>query len=380
MNEKNRTVLNSVTTGTQWMNKNLFILILTLCMFGFVPEGQARCWKGTVVKVVDSNTLLVQRKQTRVRVRLYGIDAPAAGQPYASEAKNHLQDLVLNNEATVCPKKTQGGNAFEVHVLIGFMKNVNREMVGKGFARSMVDGYKNLEKSARKKHLGLWSQNTSVQQKQTTQNAAAPHQGKNQDFVHTDKQFKKPSSGGLSVYKVTGAPQPVQASDNNTYYEDLVTAQRQAELEALREKEQQRASDDSLSLTDIDHFTIRTYFHEPDYEFGGGLEIKFEYSSKALGRWVYWDDGDVNCECRVTGHFSEGTNTSIARTNDILSSYTDRVYINIPYTYFEDSFIDLNSCTVECRISAGIFDLRASDKVYLQFTYRPWYKQRLQQY
>jgi len=349
-------------------------------MFGIVPEGQAQCWKGTVVKVVDSNTLLVKRKQTRVRVRLYGIDAPAAGQAYVSEAKNHLQGLVLNKEATVCPKKTQGGNAFEVHVLKGFMKNINRDMVGKGFARSTVDGYKNLEKNARKKHLGLWSQDTSVQQKQTTQNGAASHQGKNQDSVHTDKQFKKPSSGGLSVYKVTGAPQPDWVTDNGTQSVDPVTLQRQAEIEALREQQQQRANDDSLSLTDIDHFTIRTYFHEPDYEFGGGLEIKFEYSSKALGRWVYWDDGDVNCECRVTGHFSEGTNTRIARTNDILSSYTDRVYINIPYTYFEDSFIDLNSCTVECRISAGIFDLKASDKVYVQFTYRPWYLQRSQHY
>jgi len=349
-------------------------------MFGYVTDTQAQCWKGTVVEVIDSTSLLVKRKQIRVRVRLYGIDAPAAGQPYASEAKNYLQALILNKNATVCPKKIESGLAFEVHVLKGFMKNVNREMVAKGFARSTVDAYKNLEQSACKKHLGLWYKDISVKQKQATYNGAAPHQDKSPDSVYTDKQSKKPSSGGLSVYKVTRPPQPDKVTDNDTQAVDLVTAKRQAEIEVLREQEQQRASDDSLSLTDIDHFTIRTYFHEPDYEFSGGLEIKFEYSSEALGRWVYWDDGDVNCECRVTGHFSEGTNTRIAKTNDILSSYTDRVYINIPHSYFEDAFIDLNSCTIECRISAGIFDLKASDKVYLQFTYRPWYLQRPQHY
>jgi endonuclease YncB( thermonuclease family) len=362
------------------MNKNLFILILTLSMFGFVSEGQAQCWKGIVVEVIDSNTLLVKRKQTRVRVRLYGIDAPAPGEPYASEAKNHLQDLLLNKEATVCSKKTSGGVAYEILVLKGFMKNVNRDMVGKGFARSTVDGYKNLEKSARKKHLGLWNQDTSVQQKQTTQNGAAPQKGKSQDFVHTDKEFKKPSSGGLSVYKVTRLPQPDKVTDNGTQSVDPVTAQRQAEIEALREKEQQRVSDTRLSLTDIGEFKLSANFINDWYESYAGLEISFDYWSTILDSPVDWNDGDVNCECRVTGHFSEGTNTRIAKTNDILSSYTDRVYINIPYTYFEDSFIDLNSCTVECRISAGIFDLKASDKVYLQFNYRPWYLQRPQHY
>jgi hypothetical protein len=220
----------------------------------------------------------------------------------------------------------------------------------------------------------------SVQQKQTTQNGAAPHQGKSQDFVHTDKQFKKPSSGGLSVYKVTGAPQPDKVTDNGTQSVDPVTAKRQAEIEALREKEQQRASDDSLSLTDIEEFKLSANFMNDWYESYAGLEISFDYWSTTLDSPVDWNDGDVNCECRVTGHFSEGTNTRIARTNVILSSYTDRVYINIPYTYLEDSFIDLNSCTVECRISAGIFDLKASDKVYLQFNYRPWHLQRPQHY
>ena len=93
------------------------------------------------------------------------------------------------------------------------------------------------------------------------------------------------------------------------------------ELEELRKKQQQRNSDDSLSLTDIDDFTISTYFEDGGYRSDGRVEISLDYRSKALGKEVLWTDGDVNCDCRVTGHFNEGSNTRIAKTSVILSSY-----------------------------------------------------------
>jgi hypothetical protein len=83
---------------------------------------------------------------------------------------------------------------------------------------------------------------------------------------------------------------------------------------------------------------------------------------------VYWEGGDVSSECRVTGHFSNGTNTRIAKSNDVLNSHQERIYIDVP-SYFldQDNFVILRSCTVECRVSAGIFDLKASDKFEVYF-------------
>jgi hypothetical protein len=267
-----------------------------------------------------------------------------------------------------------------VHVLKGFMLNVNREMLRKGFARSSVDQYKSLENRARKKNLGLWSKDLSLVPKGSHQKAAAKPIAEQRSTVPFGTPSNK-TSGSLSVYKVQPGPQPAQVSDNSTQAVDpAVVKQRQQELETIREQERARVSDTRMSLTDIDTFKISANFTKDWYEPYAGLEISFDYWSTALDSPVDWNDGDVNCECRVTGHFSEGTNTRIARTNVLLSSFRDRVYIDIPYSYLEDAFVELLSCTVECRLSAGIFDLKSSDKVYLQFTGRTWLYRRQHHY
>ena len=362
------------------MRKYSFYL---LCVFFLAPPDclvAAECWKGTVVKVIDGNTLIANQKNSQIKVRLYGITAPETGQLFAIEAKEFLRELVLDKEVTVCPKKTQGAMAAEVHVLKGFMLNVNREILRKGFARSTVDQYKSHENSARKKGLGLWSKDSSKDPNNSHKKTAAKPILEQREAVP----FKTPPnkrSGSLSVYKVQPAPQTEQVSDNNTQAIDpVVVEQRQQELEAIREQERARVSDTTLSLTDIDEFKLSANFMNDWYESYAGLEISFDYWSTSLDSPVDWNDGDVYCECRVTGHFSEGTNTRIARTNVLLSSFRDRVYIDIPYSYLEDAFVELLSCTVECRISAGIFDLKASDKVYLQFTGRPLLYQRTLRY
>ena len=347
-----------------------FILVLAVCLFGAVSIVEAQCWEGIVVGVVDGNTLLVSRGQTRGVVTLYGIDAPAPGQAFSAEAENKLNTMLLNKKVTVCPQKASGGNAAEVYVLSGYKLNVNEEMVRKGLAWSTVARYKNLETMARKKRLGLWSEDNPMPPHEYRRMAA-----ERRSAVRADGQQGNATPGSLSVYKSTPAPQPDRAEDNATQNEvPAISVQRQMELEELRKKQQQRTSDDSLSFTDIDDVTISAYFEDGGYRSDGLVEISLDYRSKALNREVLWTDGDVNCDCSVTGHFNEGTNTRIARADVILTSYDDRVYIDIPYKYLEqDTFIELNSCTVECRISAGIFSLKASDKFYVYFTGIPYF-------
>ena len=245
-----------------------------------------------------------------------------------------------------------------------------QEMVRKGLAWSTVAQYRNLETMARKKRLGLWSEDNPMPPHEYRRMAA-----ERRSAVRADGQQGNATPGSLSVYKSSPAPQPDRAEDNATHNEvPAISVQRQMELEELRKKQQQRTSDDSLSLTDIDDVTISTYFEDGGYRSDGLVEISLDYRSKALDREVLWTDGDVNCDCSVTGHFNEGTNTRIARANVILTSYDDRVYIDIPYKYLEqDTFIELNSCTVECRISAGIFSLKASDKFYVYYPGIPYF-------
>ena len=107
------------------MKKIFFIPVLTLCLFGVVSIVEAQCWEGIVVEVVDGNTVLVSRGQTRGVVTLYGIDAPAPGQAFSAEAENKLHTMLLNKKVTVCPQKASGGNAAEVYVLSGYKLNVN---------------------------------------------------------------------------------------------------------------------------------------------------------------------------------------------------------------------------------------------------------------
>lgn len=356
--------------GPQWMNKNYFFLIIGLCLFGFVFDAHARCWDGTVVEVTDDNTLLVSRGQTRTAVTLYGIDAPASGQDYSADAMHRLNALLLNKKVTVCPQKMPGVNAVEVYVLSGYKLNVNEEMVRKGLAWSTVDQYKNLENTARTKRLGLWSADDPMPPHEYRRKASVQRSQEKQNAFRADDWNLNASSDGLNVYKAP--PQAFSTADNATQVE--VAKQRLRELEALREKQQQHNNDDSLSLTDIDDFKISTYFEDAGYRSDGVVEVRLDYRSTALGREVLWTDGDVNCDCSVNGHFNEGSNTRIAKTSVILSSYTDRVYIDIPYKYLrQDTFIELNSCTVECTISAGIFSLKSSDKFYVYYPGIPYF-------
>jgi micrococcal nuclease len=353
------------------MKKNAFIPVLILSLFVAVPIAEAQCWEGIVDQVVDGNTLLVSRGKTRGTVTLYGIVTPAPGQSFSAEAGNKLHTILLNKKITVCPQHVPVGNAAEVYVLSGYKLNVNEEMVRRGLAWSTVAQYKNLEVMARKKRLGLWSEDNPMPQNEYRRMAAE----RRSTVLTDDGQQGNVTPGSLSVYKSTCAPKPDRTDANTTHNESsAISMQRQMELEKHRKQQQQRTSDENLSHTDIDDVTIKAYFEYGGYRSDGLVEISLDYRNKALDRAVLWTDGDVNCDCSVTGHFNEGTNTRIARADVILTSHDDRLYIDIPYKYLEqDTFIELNSCTVECRISAGIFSLKASDKFYVYFPGIPYF-------
>lgn len=126
-----------------------------------------------VTRVIDGDTLVVQKGATKMTIRLVGIDAPEAskkkhepGQPYSQQSTKHLAQLALNRPADV---KSYGADRYGRilgEVFVGG-KNVNLEMVRAGLAEvyrgtpaqgQNVEPYWEAEQEARKAGRGMWVQ------------------------------------------------------------------------------------------------------------------------------------------------------------------------------------------------------------------------------
>jgi len=76
--------------------------LLALTLLSVAGPTLADSVEGPVVEVSDGATLTVHDKvRGRVTVRLAGIDAPAAGQPYGRESRQHLSDLTRDRTVRV---------------------------------------------------------------------------------------------------------------------------------------------------------------------------------------------------------------------------------------------------------------------------------------
>jgi micrococcal nuclease len=150
--------------------------IVTLLLFPFLSCTGPRTVEGKVSRVIDGDTLtLVTREGTKLRVRLYGIDAPEVrheempGQPHGEEAKEALAARVLGRGVTV--------EIVDVDVhkrVVGIVHcsgaDINREMVRRGYAWAYrrylsapyASGYIEAENEARGRRAGLWKQPNPV--------------------------------------------------------------------------------------------------------------------------------------------------------------------------------------------------------------------------
>lgn len=141
----------------------LLLLIVTDALAGRIVEGVVRA-------VYDGDTvLLATREQDRLKVRLYGIDAPETakpdmpGQPFGTVARRTLMYKVMGRQVSAEIMDTdQYSRAVAVIRYTG--RDINREMVSEGLAwayRQYLNGayaseYIGAEESARARHKGLW--------------------------------------------------------------------------------------------------------------------------------------------------------------------------------------------------------------------------------
>jgi len=127
-----------------------------------------------VTRVYDGDTVMAEGHDIVIYVLLAGIDAPEIGsrrqqphQPYAQEAKRHLERLILNKVVDI---KGCGIGPYPSNHLIGEIhlrdRNINIEMVREGLAEvcreKPPDGlaiapYLEAEREAKEARRGMWS-------------------------------------------------------------------------------------------------------------------------------------------------------------------------------------------------------------------------------
>lgn len=155
-----------------------YIILLLLPLQSLAKEP-IRTIQGVVAKVSDGDTLqLIDSMGTKVKVRLYGIDAPETekrnkktghvskpGQPYGEEAFQALQSKVLKKKIKLEVMAIDQYRRTVGIITLGG-KSINEEMVAEGnawaYRQYLNTPYKSeyiaLEERARSKKLGLWKE------------------------------------------------------------------------------------------------------------------------------------------------------------------------------------------------------------------------------
>jgi micrococcal nuclease len=147
-----------------------FFTVLSLILLVSVDAFAGQIIEGIVKAVYDGDTVLMAtRGQSRLKVRLYGIDAPetakpnAPGQPFGAVARRTLMYKIMGRQVSAEIMDTdQYQRAVAVIRYSG--RDINREMVTEGMAwayRQYLQGpyaseYIGSEENARARHKGLW--------------------------------------------------------------------------------------------------------------------------------------------------------------------------------------------------------------------------------
>jgi len=152
---------------TAMKKEQLFIsFFMALCLFTLFPAYGEEVLIGSVIKVVDGDTLDVQVGPGKHRIRLAEIDAPERNQPWGDEAKQGLAFKVLKQEVRVVVTDTDRYGRQVGKIFLG-QTDINRSMVSEGHAwvyrqYSQDERLIEIEIMAREAGVGLWNRGDAV--------------------------------------------------------------------------------------------------------------------------------------------------------------------------------------------------------------------------
>lgn len=154
--------------------------ILMLLHLITIPAGHSaiRTVTGTVIKVSDGDTIHVTTpEQTKLRVRLYGIDAPETpkinrrtgavnkpGQPYGDESWKALEGKIKGQQVRLDIIDIDKYRRMVGMIWLGD-RTINLEMVKEGYAEAYIEylkppyrtQFREAEREAKSIRCGIWS-------------------------------------------------------------------------------------------------------------------------------------------------------------------------------------------------------------------------------
>lgn len=142
----------------------IFSIVACFISLLLVPACSVSALEGTVVKVIDGDSLMVQWEGKVSEVRLYGIDTPEYRQPFSNKAKQFTRKLALG-QLVIVEEKDIDKYGRTVALVRSRGKLVNRELVRVGLAwyysrycheQPLCGELKLLEQKAKKEKRGLW--------------------------------------------------------------------------------------------------------------------------------------------------------------------------------------------------------------------------------
>jgi len=145
--------------------KSLKLFSFLLALLPLTTLAQAPL-HGTVIGVIDGNTLLVETADDSYRVLLHGIDSPEPGQRFAEQSTVRLRELVLNKRVTIQlqGRDRHGNRIGRIH--LDSATDPHHEMVKSGLAwpaeKHNDPTLEAFKEDARQKNLGLWSDENPV--------------------------------------------------------------------------------------------------------------------------------------------------------------------------------------------------------------------------
>lgn len=172
MNLKTITLLKGILKAKKLSLSLLIVIIALIFSFNqgfsfnaFLPQQNlGKELTGKVSKVIDGDTIELLAKEnpynhiTKLKIRLYGIDALELKQAYGKEAKEYLSALILKQEVSLI---IENKDKYDRFVGTIFLKgqDINKEMVKNGYAHayeSFSNKYLTEQADAKKFKLGLW--------------------------------------------------------------------------------------------------------------------------------------------------------------------------------------------------------------------------------
>jgi len=142
------------------MKKLLLASVLLHVLAGVGLGGET--WSAKCVEVIDGDSIVVDRYGLEGEIRLYGIDCPEKGRPFAAEATEFTRKMVKGKQIQIEPLKKDQYRRTVARVKVDG-KSLEHELLKAGLAvwyfRYAPDNHEleYLELEARTKGHGLWA-------------------------------------------------------------------------------------------------------------------------------------------------------------------------------------------------------------------------------